>query len=108
MLHEAIVRVLNGSRVWPFGVPILAVLSGVTRSIRDDYRRRVRHEPRLGTISGTDRARQGAMDELGVLAACKSGSRLAAAVVAQCRVICFGTSLLCYDCSRECARHTRA
>jgi hypothetical protein len=37
VLHEAIVRVLDGSRVWPFGVPILAFLSGVMRSICDDY-----------------------------------------------------------------------
>lgn len=47
VLHEAIVRVLDGSRVWPFGVPILAFLSGVMRSICDDYWRRVRHEQRL-------------------------------------------------------------
>lgn len=47
VLHEAIVRVLDGSRVWPFGVPMLAFLSGVMRSIRDDYWRRVRHEQRL-------------------------------------------------------------
>ena len=47
VLHEAIVRVLDGSRVWPPGVPILGFLSGVMRSICDDYWRRVRHEQRL-------------------------------------------------------------
>jgi len=47
VLHEAIVRVLDGSRVWPHGVPILAFLSGVMRSICDDYWRQVRHEQRL-------------------------------------------------------------
>ncbi|UFZ05575.1 sigma-70 family RNA polymerase sigma factor [Bradyrhizobium ontarionense] len=47
VLHEAIVRVLDGSRVWPFGVPILAFLSGVMRSICDDYWRCVRREQRL-------------------------------------------------------------
>src|SRR5947209_3022384 len=43
VLHEAIVRVLDGSRPWPPGVPILAFLSGVMRSICHDYWRRVRH-----------------------------------------------------------------
>ncbi|WP_315785422.1 sigma-70 family RNA polymerase sigma factor [Bradyrhizobium sp. SZCCHNPS1003] len=47
VLHEAILRVLDGSRVWPLGVPILAFLSGVMRSICDDYWRRVRSEQRL-------------------------------------------------------------
>jgi DNA-directed RNA polymerase specialized sigma24 family protein len=47
VLHEAIVRVLDGSRVWPSDVPILAFLSGVMRSLCDDYWRRVRHEQRL-------------------------------------------------------------
>jgi RNA polymerase sigma-70 factor (ECF subfamily) len=47
VLHEAILRVLDGSRVWPFGVPILAFLSGVMRSICDDHWRRVRYEQRL-------------------------------------------------------------
>ena len=47
VLHEAIVRVLDGSRVWPFGVPILAFLSGVMRSICHDYWRRARHEQRM-------------------------------------------------------------
>ncbi|RTM00224.1 MAG: sigma-70 family RNA polymerase sigma factor, partial [Bradyrhizobiaceae bacterium] len=42
VLHEAILRVLDGSRVWPLGVPILAFLSGVMRSLCDDYWRRVR------------------------------------------------------------------
>ncbi|MBR1134647.1 sigma-70 family RNA polymerase sigma factor [Bradyrhizobium denitrificans] len=47
VLHEAILRVLDGSRVWPLGVPILAFLSGVMRSLCDDYWRRVRSEQRL-------------------------------------------------------------
>jgi RNA polymerase sigma-70 factor (ECF subfamily) len=67
VLHEAIVRVLDGSRVWPFGVPILAFLSGVMRSICHDYWRRVRHEQRL-LISRDDQSRDGLtvdpMDEL--------------------------------------------
>jgi len=44
ILNEAIVRTLDGSRHWPPGVPLLAFLSGVMRSICDDHWRRVRHE----------------------------------------------------------------
>ncbi|MGC2774154.1 MAG: sigma-70 family RNA polymerase sigma factor [Bradyrhizobium sp.] len=58
VLHEAIVRVLDGSRVWPFGVPILAFLSGVMRSICDDHWRRVRYEQRL-LVSRDDQSHGG-------------------------------------------------
>jgi RNA polymerase sigma-70 factor (ECF subfamily) len=44
VLHEAIARTLDGSRNWPAGVPILAFLSGVMRSICDDHWRRERLE----------------------------------------------------------------
>src|SRR5258708_12655508 len=44
VLHEAIARALDGSRKWPPGVPILAFLSGVMRSICDDQWRRARRE----------------------------------------------------------------
>jgi DNA-directed RNA polymerase specialized sigma24 family protein len=44
VLNEAIVRVLDGSRPWPPGVPLLAFLSGVMRSICEDQWRRVRRE----------------------------------------------------------------
>jgi RNA polymerase sigma-70 factor (ECF subfamily) len=44
VLNETIVRVLDGSRPWPPGVPLLAFLSGVMRSICDDQWRRVRRE----------------------------------------------------------------
>lgn len=47
ILHEAIARVLDGSRPWPPGVPILGFLSGVMRSICNDHWRRVRHEQKL-------------------------------------------------------------
>ena len=47
ILHEAIVRVLDGSRPWPFGVAILPFLAGVMRSICDDHWRRARYEQRL-------------------------------------------------------------
>ena len=44
VLHEAIARALDGSRKWPPGVPILAFLSGVMRSICVDHSRRARRE----------------------------------------------------------------
>jgi RNA polymerase sigma-70 factor (ECF subfamily) len=44
VLNEAILRVLEGSRPWPPGVPLLAFLSGVMRSICDDHWRRLRRE----------------------------------------------------------------
>jgi DNA-directed RNA polymerase specialized sigma24 family protein len=44
VLNEAIARVLDGSRRWPPGVPLLAFLSGVMRSIRDDHWRRARRD----------------------------------------------------------------
>jgi RNA polymerase sigma-70 factor (ECF subfamily) len=47
VLHEAIARALDGSRKWPPGVPILAFLSSVMRSICDDQWRRARRESRV-------------------------------------------------------------
>ncbi len=47
VLNEAIARVLDGSRRWPPGVSILALLSGVMRSICDDYWRRARRDREL-------------------------------------------------------------
>jgi RNA polymerase sigma-70 factor (ECF subfamily) len=44
VLHEAIARALDGSRKWPLGVPVLAFLSGIMRSICDDHWRRARRE----------------------------------------------------------------
>jgi RNA polymerase sigma-70 factor (ECF subfamily) len=44
VLHEAVVRALDGSRRWPPDVPLLAFLSGVMRSIRDEHWRRARRE----------------------------------------------------------------
>ena len=62
VLHEAIVRVLDGSRIWPFGVPILAFLSGVMRSICVDQWRREQRESLLlvrdgAATAGDDAAR---------------------------------------------------
>lgn len=47
VLNEAIVRSLDGSRRWPPDVPLLAFLSGVMRSIRDEHWRRARRDHAL-------------------------------------------------------------
>ena len=47
VLQEAIARALDGSRKWPPGVPILAFLSGVMRSICDDHWRHHVREARV-------------------------------------------------------------
>src|SRR3954449_4094215 len=55
VLNEAIVRVLDGSRPYPPGVPLLAFLSGVMRSICDDQWRRARREVLLRVGDVADR-----------------------------------------------------
>ncbi len=47
VLNEAVVRSLDGSRRWPPDVPLLAFLSGVMRSIRDEHWRRARRDHAL-------------------------------------------------------------
>ena len=47
VLHEAIARALGGARRWPPGVPIVAFLCGIMRSICEDHWRRARREGRL-------------------------------------------------------------
>ncbi len=47
LLHEALARALDGSRQWPTGVPLLAFLAGVMRSICDEIWRRRRREAEL-------------------------------------------------------------
>jgi DNA-directed RNA polymerase specialized sigma24 family protein len=84
VLHEAIVRVLDGSRPWPPGVPILAFLSGVMRSICHDYWRRVRHEQRL-LVSRDDRLQSGPPPE--PVDAAADPERVAAAVAALAEII---------------------
>ena len=44
LLHEAIVRALDGTREWPPDVPIVAFLAGIMRSIAHDLRRRAAQE----------------------------------------------------------------
>jgi DNA-directed RNA polymerase specialized sigma24 family protein len=55
LLHEAVVRALTGARPWPPGVPLLAFLGGVMRSISDEQWRHHRRRydlPTIGTAPG--------------------------------------------------------
>ena len=47
LLHEAVLRVLAGTRPWPPGVPLLAFLAGVMRSLCDELWRRHRRQDHL-------------------------------------------------------------
>ncbi len=40
LLHEAIRRALDGARRWPHGVPLVAFLAGIMRSVWSEQRRR--------------------------------------------------------------------
>ena len=42
LLHEAVLRALDGSRPWPRDVPLIAFLAGIMRSLRSDHWRRHR------------------------------------------------------------------
>jgi RNA polymerase sigma-70 factor (ECF subfamily) len=45
LLHEAVLRALAGTRPWPSGVPLLAFLAGIMRSLcSEQWRLRVRQE----------------------------------------------------------------
>jgi DNA-directed RNA polymerase specialized sigma24 family protein len=77
LLHEALARTLDGSRVWPSGVPLLVFLAGVMRSICDELWRRRRREAELiafgdaATRDGADVASPAA-DQERVLAAAEA------------------------------------
>jgi DNA-directed RNA polymerase specialized sigma24 family protein len=47
LLHEAVLRALTGARPWPPGVPLLAFLAGVMRSLCDEQWRRHRRRGHL-------------------------------------------------------------
>jgi DNA-directed RNA polymerase specialized sigma24 family protein len=49
LLHEAVLRALTGARPWPPGVPLLAFLAGVMRSLCDEQWRRHRRQHDLPT-----------------------------------------------------------
>ena len=50
LLHEAVLRALTGARPWPPGVPLLAFLAGVMRSLCDEEWRRHRRQDHLPTL----------------------------------------------------------
>jgi len=78
VLQEAIARALDGSRKWPSGVPLLAFLSGVMRSICDDHWRRTAREARVivrstdAVDTGAEEASAGHPDPERVLAAAQA------------------------------------
>jgi len=49
LLHEAVLRALAGARPWPPGVPLLAFLAGVMRSLCDEQWRHHRLQDNLPT-----------------------------------------------------------
>src|SRR5580693_2911976 len=53
LLHEAVVRALAGTRPWPPGVPLLAFLAGVMRSLCDEQWRRHRRQDHLPAPQGS-------------------------------------------------------
>jgi DNA-directed RNA polymerase specialized sigma24 family protein len=53
LLHEAVLRALEGTRRWPPGVPLLAFLAGIMRSLCDEQWRRRRRESWLPGLEDT-------------------------------------------------------
>ena len=53
LLHEAILRALDGTRQWPAGLPFIAFLAGVMRSLCNEMRRRHGREAAL-ILSGNE------------------------------------------------------
>jgi RNA polymerase sigma-70 factor (ECF subfamily) len=49
LLHEAVLRALTGARPWPPGVPLVAFLAGVMRSLCDEQWRCHRRQDHLPT-----------------------------------------------------------
>ena len=56
LLHEAVLRALDGSRAWPPGVPLVAFLAGIMRSLRSDHWRRHRAGAALLPVQAADTA----------------------------------------------------
>jgi DNA-directed RNA polymerase specialized sigma24 family protein len=50
LLHEAVLRALAGARPWPPGVPLLAFLAGVMRSLCDEHWRCHRRQHDLSAL----------------------------------------------------------
>jgi DNA-directed RNA polymerase specialized sigma24 family protein len=54
LLHEAVLRTLAGTRPWPPGVPLVAFLAGVMRSLCDEQWRRRRLQDALPVPESTN------------------------------------------------------
>jgi len=50
LLHEAVARAMAGTRPWPPGVPLVAFLTGIMRSLCDEQWRRRRREEALSSL----------------------------------------------------------
>ena len=72
LLHEALARALDGSRHWPAGVPLLAFLAGVMRSICDEIWRRRGRGAELVALDEHAQSACPAPDPERVLAACEA------------------------------------
>ena len=77
LLHEALARALDGSRQWPSGVPLLAFLAGVMRSVCNEIWRRRRREGDLVSLDDAGQAECPqpacpAPDQERVIAACEA------------------------------------
>ena len=51
LLHETILRALSGARRWPAGVPLMAFLAGVMRSVCSEHWRRARRERQVLVVA---------------------------------------------------------
>ena len=54
LLHEAVLRALDGSRPWPRDVPLIPFLAGIMRSLRSDHWRRHRARTALSLAETAD------------------------------------------------------
>ena len=54
LLQEALTRVIVGTRKTPDGVPTVAFVAGIMRSLRSDYRRRAQHTQLTAADTGGD------------------------------------------------------
>ncbi|MGA2043755.1 MAG: sigma-70 family RNA polymerase sigma factor [Roseiarcus sp.] len=75
LLHEAIVRALDGSRRWPPGLPFLVFMAGVMRSLCGEIWRRQRREAELIVLRNEVETREPACpgpDQERVLAAAEA------------------------------------
>src|ERR1700719_1304433 len=89
LLHEAVLRALAGTRPWPPGVPLVAFLAGVMRSLCDEQWRRHRLQKSLSTLDIAD----GAHDPERVYAAAEALSSLYRLFAADAEVMTVITGL---------------